>query len=484
MNLTLTDYLTILPPAFVALAGVLLLAVDLFIPHNRKGITALLAAGILAAALGINMAMNGRDLPPAFNGMAVLDGFAVFSNSLVLLCGMAGIALAFQYLRRMELERGEFYPLLLFSTAGMMLLNQAHDMIIVFLSVELLSIPLYVLTGLARMRNNSEESALKYFLLGTFASAFLLYGIAMIYGSSGQTDLTKIVAAASKGAVNQGLFLIGAGLVVIGLSFKLSAVPFHIWTPDVYHGAPTPVTVWMAISVKVAGLAVLLRLLLMAFPDLATSLSPVLAGMAALSMILGNLLAVVQKNIKRLLAYSSIANVGYLLMAFVTYANPQVASDAVAASLFYMVSYAFTSFAAWAVVTSVERDEGKGLEIDDYAGLGRKYPLLALCMTVAMLSFTGVPLTLGFWGKFYIFRAAVEGGSIVLALIGLLTSLLSAYYYLRVVVVMYMKPGDPEVHSEPWVNLLAVVSAAATFLLAFFPGPILDLATRALLILL
>jgi NADH-quinone oxidoreductase subunit N len=237
----------------------------------------------------------------------------------------------------------------------------------------------------------------------------------------------------------------------------------------------------MAVSVKVAGLAALLRIFVMAFPGLAFKLSPILLVLAALTMIFGNLLALVQKNIKRMLAYSSIANVGYLLMAFVPYANAQIASDAVAATLFYMVGYAFTSFAAWAVVAAVEKTEGRGLNIEDYAGLGRKYPILGMAMVIAMLSFTGVPPTLGFWGKFYIFRAAIEAGNVGLAVIGLLTSLLSAYYYLRVVVVMYMKQGDADARQDVWVNLLAVVSAAGTLLLAFFPGPLLELAEKAIL---
>ncbi|MBI4927551.1 MAG: NADH-quinone oxidoreductase subunit N [Anaerolineae bacterium] len=481
MTMSFTDFLTILPPAFIAVAAVILLVVDLFIPKHREGITALLASVILAGGLGVNLAMSGRSLPPAFNGMLVLDGFAVFANAIILVCGLAGIALAFHFLRRMGLDNSEYYPLMLFSTAGMMLLNQAYDLIIVFLAIELLSIPLYVMAGLARPRPDSEESALKYFLLGTFSSAFLLYGIALIYGGTAHTNLIGIVQAVSDATTFPTLFLVGASLMLVGLGFKLSAVPFHMWTPDVYQGAPTPVTGWMAVAVKVAGLAALLRIFVMAFPSLAYALSPILAAMAALTMIVGNLVALVQNNIKRLLAYSSIANVGYLLMAFVPFANAQVASDAIAATLFYMVGYTFTSFAAWAVVAAAEKAEGKGLEIDDFAGLGRKYPLLGIAMTIAMLSFTGIPPTLGFWGKFYIFRAAVEGGSIALALVGLLTSLLSAYYYLRVVVVMYMKPGEPEAQREPWVNLLAAVSAGATLLLAFFPGQLLDWATQALL---
>jgi NADH-quinone oxidoreductase subunit N len=477
--MTLNDLIALMPVIIIVSSGVLLLVIDLFIPKDRKSITALLAALGMAAALGVDLALTGRSAI-AFSGMIVLDGFGVFSNGIILCSGIAGIALASDFLKRMGLERGEYYPLMMFSTGGMLLLVQAYDLIIVFLAIELLSIPLYVMAGLARPRPDSEESALKYFLLGTFSSGFLLYGIALIYGATAHTDLLGIVVAAAT-PTHKTLFLIGAALILVGLGFKLSAVPFHMWAPDVYEGAPTPVTGWMAVTVKVAGLAALLRIFVMAFPSLSFKLSPVLLALAALTMIVGNLLALVQKNIKRMLAYSSIANVGYLLMAFVPYANAQIASDAVAATLFYMVGYAFTSFAAWAVVAAVEQNEGKGLNIEDYAGLGRKYPLLGVAMIIAMLSFTGVPPTLGFWGKFYIFRAAIEAGNVGLAIVGLLTSLLSAYYYLRVVVVMYMKQGDVEVRQEVWVNLLAIVSAAGTLILAFFPGPLLDLAEKAIL---
>ncbi len=483
--MTFNDLVTLLPVLVVVVWAVILLVIDLFIPKTRKGWTAVLAAAGLAGALGVNLALSSQPSVAleglvAFNGMAVLDGFASFANALIIGCSLAGIALAYDFLKRMGMERGEYYILMMFSTAGMMLLVQAYDLIVMFLSIELLSIPLYVMAGLARPRLDSEESALKYFLLGTFSSAFLLYGIALIYGGTARTDLQGIIASAQSAPINPTLFLIGAAMVFVGLGFKLSAVPFHMWTPDVYQGAPTPVTGWMAVGVKVAGLAALLRVFVMAFPTLSADLSPVLGVIAALTMVVGNLSAVVQNNIKRLLAYSSIANVGYLLMAFVPYANGQVVSDAVAGALFFMVGYAFNSFAAWAVVAAVEHKDG-GQMVDDYAGLGRKYPWLGIAMTIAMLSFTGVPLTLGFWGKFYIFRAALEGGSVTLALVGLLTSLLSAYYYLRVVVVMYMKPGDPEARREPWVNVLAVVSAAGALLLAFFPGPLLDLATKAIL---
>lgn len=479
-----SDFITVLPTIIVAVWAIVLLVADLWIPRERKGLTALLAAFGLAVALGVNLALGtgGRS---GFNGMAVLDGFAVFSNMLILGSGLMGIALAYDYIRRNQIERGEYYILLLISVAGMMLMVQAYDLIVVFLALELLSIPLYVLSGFARPRGESEEAGLKYFLLGSFAAAFFLYGVALIYGSTAQTSLPGIVAAIQDGgdAANIPLLLVGAALLLVGLGFKISAVPFHMWTPDVYEGAPSPVTAFMAVSVKVAGLAALLRIFVVALPSIAASITPVLWAIAALTMIAGNLLAITQKNIKRLLAYSSIAHVGYLLMAFVPYGNGEIAGDAIAATLFYLVGYGLTSFAAWGVVIAAEQNEGRGLDLDDYAGLGRKYPWLGIAMMAAMFSFTGIPLTLGFWGKFYVFQAAVQGGATGLAVIGLLTSIFSAYYYLRVLVVMYMRPGEPSARREGWLNFVTIASAAAVVLLALFPGAIYDLASRALLML-
>ena len=483
--MTQNDFITLLPTLTVTVWAVVLLVADLWIPRGRKGLTALLAAVGLAVTLGINVALSGGR-EPAFGGMAVLDGFAVFSNVLILGSGLLGVALAYDYIRRVGIERGEYYVLLLIAVAGMMLMVQASDLILIFLALELLSIPLYVLSGFARPNLRSEEAGLKYFLLGAFASAFFLYGAALIYGGSGHTDLAGIVAAvqgAGDMPTNQALLIIGAGLVLIGLGFKASAVPFHMWTPDVYEGAPTAVTAFMAVSVKVAALAALLRVFVVAFPTAAEGLMPVLWTIAALTMIVGNLLAITQSNIKRLLAYSSIAHVGYLLMAFVPYGNGAVVGDSIAAMLFYLVAYGLTSFAAWGVVTAVEQNEGRGLELDDYSGLGRKYPWLGVAMMAAMFSFTGIPLTLGFWGKFYVFQAAVRGGAAGLALIGLLTSLFSAYYYLRVLVVMYMHPGEPVANQNGWLKFVTIASAAAVVLLAVFPGAIYDLAARALLLL-
>jgi NADH-quinone oxidoreductase subunit N len=280
-----------------------------------------------------------------------------------------------------------------------------------------------------------------------------------------------------------GLLVAGAALILIGLGFKVAAVPFHMWTPDVYTGAPSTVTAFMAIGAKAAGFAALLRVFVTIFPTLVEDMTPIFWVLAALTMILGNYVAIAQRNIKRMLAYSSIAHAGYILMALVPYAQEEVVAGSVAAALFYLLAYAFTNFGAWAVVVALEKREGKGLNLDDYAGLGAKYPLLAAAMTVFMLSFIGVPPTLGFVGKFYLFRVVLDGGFTGLALVGLLTSLVSAYYYLRVVVYMYMREGEPEVRRESWLYLTVVVTAVGVVVLSIFSEPLLEAASQAALLL-
>ncbi len=462
-----------------------LLLVDLFIPKARKGLTALFAAVGLLVTLGFVIARFGHPIK-GFGGMIFADDFANFLNVLLLVSGLAGVGLAHDYLKRIGLERGEYYALLLFSLIGMMLMGMTADLIVVFLALELLSIPLYVLAGIATPKPSSEEAGLKYFLLGAFASGFVLFGIALVYGATGFTGLTQIVESIGNDQANLTWLLTGAALILMGLGFKVAVVPFHMWTPDVYHGAPTSVTAFMAVGAKAAGFAAILRIFLLAFPSLATDLAPVLWGLAAATMVLGNVVAIAQTNIKRLLAYSSIAHAGYIMMALVPYGHPQVVADSTASALFYLAAYAFTNFAAWAVVIAVERqgdEEGNrtGNLIEDFAGLGRKNPGMAAVMAIAMLSFTGVPPTLGFVGKFFLFRTAVEGGFLGLALLGVLTSLVSAYYYLRVVVVMYMKDGEPQVRQEAWLYLTAYVAAAGVIVLSILSTPLIRWATEAVL---
>ena len=474
----LLNFNVILPLTLLIVWACLLLLADLFV--KKTGVTAFLAALGLALALGLTLSQIGYNAT-SFNDAVVVDGFSTFVNALLLISGLLGVALAYDYLKRTGLERGEYYTLLLFSIAGMMLMAQAADLIIVFLALEMLSIPLYVLAAFAHAKVESEEAGLKYFLLGAFAAGFVVYGIALVFGATGSTALRAIVAAAAAGSANPLLLTIGAALILVGLAFKVAAVPFHMWTPDVYHGAPSAVTAFMASGAKIAGFAALLRVFVLAFPSLAADLTPILEVISALTMIVGNVLAISQSNIKRLLAYSSIAHAGYILMAFVPYGQAGVVTTSVAAGLFYLVSYAVSNFGAWAVVIALEKKEDKGLEIGDYAGLGRKHPALAAAMAVFMLSLTGIPPTLGFVGKFYLFRAAIEGQFYVLAVIGVLTSLISAYYYLRVVVMMYMRDGEPETTSEPWLNLAWSISAILTVLAGIVPAPLFDWASKAVL---
>jgi NADH-quinone oxidoreductase subunit N len=480
----IADTLVILPVVVLMAWACVLLLVDLAIPDNRKGVTASLAALGLLISMGLVIVRMGTtDLSgiPAFSGMVLVDGFGLFLSLLFLASGLVGIAIAHDYLKRMQIERGEFYILLLFSIGGMMMMAWAADLIIVFLALEWLSIPLYVLAGFARPRLDSEESALKYFLLGAYAGGFVVYGTALIFGAARTTALAGIVQAVQTQTVNPVLLLAGAALILIGLGFKVSAVPFHMWTPDVYQGAPSPVSAFMSVAAKAAGFAALLRIFVLAFPAISIDITPVIWVLSALTMILGNFLAIAQSNIKRMLAYSSIAHAGYILMALVTYGQPGVSADAVASALFYLLAYAFTSFGAWAVVILLEREEGQGLDLTDFAGLGRKHPTLAAAMTVFMLSFTGVPPTLGFLGKFFLFRTVIEGGYIGLAIIGVLTSLVSAYYYLRVVVIMYMQEGEPQVSPAAWVRLTAFGSAILVVALSIFASPLFDWAAKAVM---
>jgi len=469
MTLPDLSFSTIWPFAFLTVWACALLLVDLFIPKERKGITALLAALGLAFTLGFTLTQIGMQ-QTGFQGMVVADGFSTFVNALLLVSGLLGVALAYGYVRRMGLERGEYYTLLLFSVTGMMLMAQAADLIVVFLALELLSIPLYVLAAFARPKVESEEAGLKYFLLGAFSTGFVVYGTALVFGATGTTNLSAIVAA-SNGTSNLLLLAIGSALILVGLGFKVAVVPFHMWTPDVYQGAPSAVTAFMSSGAKIAGFAALLRVFATAFPSIASDMTGIFWGLAALTMILGNVIAISQTSIKRLLAYSSIAHAGYILMAFVPYGDPDptVRNTSIAAGLFYLVAYAVTNFGAWGVVIALEKATGKGLELNDYAGLARKHPALAGAMTVFMLSLIGLPPTLGLVGKIYLFRAVIDGGFYGLAVIGVLTSLVSAYYYLRVVVIMFMRDGEPQTEHEPFLDLTTILTAVATVVISLIP---------------
>jgi len=484
--MTPNDFDAILPLLVLSGWASVLLLIDLWIPKNRKSITALLAVLGLAVATGTLVAVAltywGHPIA-AFGGMVTFDGFSVFLSMLLLMTGVVTITLAYNYLKQSSLDRGEFYTLLLFSITGMMLMAQASDLIVVFLALELLSIPLYVLSGFARPQVDSEESAMKYFLLGAFASGFLVYGIALTYGATQTTDLSTIWSVISQnGALTHDpLLLAGAALILVGLGFKVAAVPFHMWTPDVYEGAPTIVTAFMSVGAKVGGFAALLRVFFTAFPALAAEWSMAIAILSALTMILGNVAAIAQSSIKRMLAYSSIAHAGYILMAVV--AGGSLANDGTSAAVFYLLAYAVMNLGAWAVVIAVEKHNGELTTIDDFAGLGTTRTGLALSMALFMLSFTGLPPTIGFIGKFYVFRAAIDAGFMWLAVIGVITSLVSAFYYLRIVMVMWMKSGEGAATTSRSLNLIVGLAALVTFVMGLVPNYLIAAAERALLVL-
>ncbi len=465
-----------LPVLIVSGWAMALLLIDLTIPQARRrwtGILALLGVAIALLVLVVqwNQTQGQSQHVSVFGDMLVVDPFALLLNLIVLLVAFITILFSLDYLPKAGIERGEFYPLVLFSISGMMLMAMAADLIMVFLALELLSIPLYILSGFARPRPESEESAMKYFLLGAFSSGFLIYGIALIYGATGSTTLNRVMMAIHSGAMSNPYLLIGAGLILVGLSFKVAAVPFHMWTPDVYEGAPTAVTAFMSVGAKAGGFAAMLRVFLAAFPALSTDWVPAVAVISALTMILGNIVALAQTNIKRMLAYSSIAHAGYILMAVA--AGGEFGPSA---ALFYLLAYTFTNLGAFAVVIAVEREQGRGVALNDYAGLAAQRPWLALAMAFFMLSLTGVPPTAGFTAKLYIFRAVVQSGLIWLALISVLTSVISAYFYLRVVVIMYMREGSATAELRPALSLAVGLTSLGTLVLGILPGGIFALA--------
>ncbi len=478
--MTILDLYSILPVITLVVWALFLLMADLWLSKHAPVWTPILAAVGLLASLAASFFLAGKSML-GFGGFILVDGFSNFLQPLFAITGLLAIALAYDYLKRLNISRGEYYVLLLFSISGMMLMACAGDLIMVFLALELLSIPLYILASMAHPRDESEEAGLKYFLLGTFASGFLLFGIALVYGATTTTNLPQIVSIVSAGAYNPLLLLLGSVLILIGFGFKVAAVPFHAWTPDVYQGSPSPVSAFMSVGAKAAGFAALIRVFTLIFPSLSESLTPVFWVIAALTMIGGNVVAIAQTNLKRMLAYSSIAHAGYLLMAFVPFGDAAVRQNSIAAALFYLLAYALASLGAWAVLIGLEGDKYTGNHLDDLAGLGKRSPLSAAAMTVFMLSFTGIPLTLGFWGKFYLFRTAIEGGFIGLAIIGLLTSLASAYYYLRVVVRMYFSEGIATFHWNFWTSAVAIFAALALFVFSFIPGWFFDLAAKATL---
>lgn len=465
------------PVLILSVTALVLLVLDLLPPRKGKEHLGVVGLAGVVASLVASLYFWGAD-EPAFKGMVVLDGFAIFFNLVIGFAVGLVLLLSLDYVRRQGAESGEFYILVLLSAVGMTLMASAGDLIIVFLGLETMSLALYVLAGTFRSRIESAEASMKYFLLGAFASGFFIYGIALIFGAAGSTNLDRIGVALAAGAARDPLLLVGFGLLLVGFGFKISSVPFHMWASDVYQGAPTSVTTLIATGSKAAAFAALLRVLLSALRPVQADWALLLWGLAVLSMTVGNVVAIAQQNVKRMLAYSSIAHVGYILIGVV--AGGSLGNASV---LFYLLVYTFTTAGAFGVILLLERNGREAVEVGDLAGLASRHPLMALVLTIFLLSLVGIPPTAGFVGKFYLFGAAVRAGYIWLAVIGVLNSAVAAYYYLRIVVVMYMREpeGAPtEVAPALGGTLALFVALCGVVWLGVMPAPYLDLAQTAL----
>jgi NADH-quinone oxidoreductase subunit N len=474
---TNADYARFLPELILTLAGVLLMLLEALRPEDKKsnaGVFAILALVIaLPAAL---LATPG----PAFQGMLMVDGMATFFRTLVIVVGLLVVFSSTDYLRREKHETGEYYALVLFSIVGQCVMVTANELIMIFIGLEISSIASYVLAGYLRDDPRNNESALKYFLLGSFATAFMLYGVAWIYGLTGSTNLDQIRSALQTSGAPLVMAGAAAAFMFVGFGFKISAAPFQIWAPDVYQGAPAPISGFLSVGPKAAAFAILLRVFMTAFGPIADRWEPIVWACSLATMIVGNFAAIQQSNIKRMLAYSSIAHAGYVLVAVT--AHSETGS---AAAMFYLAAYAFTNLGAFAVVTYFSRKGERYVAIDDFAGLSQRQPAMAAMLTIFLLSLIGVPLTAGFFGKFYIFKAALDANLTWLTVLGLLNSAVAAYYYLRLLVVMYFKdPGDSVENLEPAglsLQIAVYASALGTLLLGIFPGWVLDIATKSAL---
>jgi NADH-quinone oxidoreductase subunit N len=467
----------VVPMACVTAAAIAAMVAEAFRhPGERMPIAPLGAIGLVGAGIAALLLWNSN--ATSFQ-VVTADNFGVFVTLVLVVIGLLSLALSAPTIDRLHLPRGEYYALMLFSIAGMMLMATSQDLLLIFLALEVLSLAVYVLTGIRRESPTAIEAAFKYFLLGAFSSAFFLYGIAFTYGVTGSTRLDRIGSLMAAQAMSPTpMQLIALALLLVGFGFKVSAVPFHMWTPDAYEGAPSPVTGFMSTGVKAAAFAALARVFLSAFEPLRSEWQGVVWVIAAATMIAGTVIGVVQTSVKRVLAYSSIAHAGYLLVAFVA-----VNDEGKGAVLFYLLTYAVTNIGAFGVLALVESASRANDQIADFAGLGTERPLLAALMTLFLLSLAGFPPLAGFIAKWYIFTAAIEAGQAGLAIIGVLSSVVSVYFYLRIIVMMYMTPHTED-HGIPPVPRMAgaalLVSAAIVVYLGIMPARVLDWAAASI----
>jgi len=481
----------IMPETIVAFTGIVVMLYDSFAPRERHVTTIFSLLGLLASAIVLMSLWTGGAPQTSWGGMITNDNLRMSFSIVALLTTAATILISSVWVERENVPEGEYHALLLFATFGMMFMASGSDLVIMFLGLETLSIATYVMAGLRKSDLKSNESAMKYFILGSFASAFLLYGMALIYGATGATNIEQIAAKVADPNF-PALLLIGGAMLIIGFGFKVATVPFHVWTPDVYEGAPTPVTAFMAVGSKSAAFASFLRVFVLGFPLVASVPASVylhqswitaLAVMAMMTMIVGNVAAIVQNNVKRMLAYSSIAHAGYAMVGFLGagVANTVAERDAaIAAVAFYMLTYAVTNLGAFAVVTLLGQKNDRRTEFEDYNGIGFKSPVLAFTLALFMLSLFGLPLTAGFMGKVLVFRPALESANpllVVTVVVAVLGSAISAYYYLRLIVVMFFRERTTDWAAPKIPAALAAVifiTVLGVFYFGIFSDAVID----------
>ena len=489
LQLPHVDWVTIAPEGIFFVGGLVMLIAGVFLRRRApRGLWAGMTVAIALVALWPTFHMwhqvQHGGARTAIADAIVVDGFSIFVYVVIISTVVMAALLADAYLRREDLEGAEYYVLMLFSASGGMLMASANDLIVVFLGLEILSIALYTMAGYQQRREGSREAAIKYFVLGAFSSAFFLYGIALVYGSIGSTNFGLIAEFLRVNALTNGLLLAGFALLFVGLGFKVAAVPFHMWTPDVYQGSPTPATAFMAAAAKAAGFAALLRIFVSTFGLYRLDWQPIVWALAALSLVFGSVLAVVQTDVKRMLAYSSIAHAGYVFVGF-----EAATARGVAGALFYLFAYAFMIIGSFAIVTLVSGRGDQNTSLDSFRGLSSRRPLLAFVFTILLLAQAGVPLTSGFLAKFYVISAAVESGDYALAILAMVAAVIAAFFYLRLIVIMYMAAPVEEGGAAPapipvpfGAGLALTIAFGFTVVVGFLPSAVFDFARHATLL--
>ncbi len=472
MNFRLPDISLMMPELTMIALALVVLLIDLLI--KKKEVIALIS---MAGAALASLTLFGSP-GTTFGTMYISDGYSTFFKLIFLINVILTVLISIKYINIEKVNYGEYYSLILFSTIGMMIMASAGDLIVLYLGLELMALSTYVLAGFIRQNIKSNEAALKYFLLGAFSSAFLLYGISLIYGLTGTTDIKAIASfITEKGLAGNFSLLLSVIFFTVAFGFKIAAAPFHMWTPDVYEGAPTSITAFMSVGPKAAGFAVLGRVFMVAFASVKLEWAAILIPISILTMAIGNIVALSQTNIKRMLAYSSIAHAGYALLGVITANN-----EGLAGMMNYLMIYAFMNIGAFAVIIMLRSEGFKGESISDYEGLSKTHPLAAMLMLIFMFSLTGIPPTAGFIGKLYIFMSAINAGYTWLVVVAVMFSAISAYFYLRIVIYMYMRdPKETVVLSTSFSNGIALgITAVAVLFIGVMPSFLLDLAKAAI----